>query len=62
MVKDIEFIEGLLEDYFALQMRDVDNGGSISSEWYKKQYDRIGDEQGNAFVVMARIKEKLGIE
>ena len=59
---DIEFIEGLLEDYFALQTRDVDNGGSISSDWYKKQYDRIGEEQGNAYMAMSRIKEKLGVE
>lgn len=59
---DIELIEQHLEDYFALQTRDADNSGSISSQWYKKEYDRIGTERGEAYMAMERIKKALGIE
>jgi hypothetical protein len=59
-MSDIDAIEEMLDDYFALQTRDVDNSGYTSSSSYTREYDRIGKERGEAQVLLNRIRQQLG--
>jgi hypothetical protein len=61
-VKDVELIEKLIEDYFHLQRRAVENSGSITPSYYTKENDRVQQEYHEASCAMERIKRKLGVE
>lgn len=60
--KDVELIEGILDDYFHLQRRAVENSGSITPSYYTKENDRVQQEYYEASCAMERIKLKLGVE
>ena len=62
IVKDVELIEELIENYFYLQRRAVENSGSITPSYYTKENDRIQQEYHDASCAMERIKLKLGVE
>lgn len=62
MVKDIEFIEDLIDSYFYSERRDLDNSSCSSPSFYVREEARIQKEQSDAFMAMSRIKEKLGVE
>lgn len=59
-MSDIDKLEEILDDYFALQTRDVDNSGYTSPSSYTREYDRIGRERGEAQLLLNRIRQQLG--
>lgn len=61
-MSDIQLIEDLMNDYFYMQTRDVDNSGYTSPSSYNREYERIDKERYAAFSALKSIKQKLGVE
>lgn len=58
----IELIEEMLNDYFHMQRRDVDNSDCITPAYYVEEYARIDRQRNDAYDALNVIKNRLGID